>query len=1082
MTPDLAIRDSGLRTAGDRLCYLWVRIMNGETEAFRCVALRELTYIPIEAREDPDVLGKQWAAVRGLYNAGVDFVYTAAGIFTPVRVGVAQYYGAAAEGVSEETAAVEALRRMAAVEAVIANFPQARLADPLLTRVEWLLDFLVNRTKSNVLAILGHPDPRMARRGLGREGSLGDVDEDLASQQNEILFRGLAKLKEDFVFLVTAAHVGRRRLADGLVKVAEEAGNIASRRKGSINIGFSLSLPLLAAIAGTHAGGFSTTNSQAQGASDGVSQGWGRSHTDGQAHTDSQFESNTVGSSWGHSISQSDVQTKGHADSQGVATSQSASDTHGSSESSNWQRSHSASFSMGEQQTAGLSAVGQIHIGRNESLTERQGLSWGAQSGTFESHTDTTGVTQSQVSTDSVANSHGTSETWSDGGFAASTRGKGQADTVSQADGVQESAARSHADSLVRGAALGQSGVAGFAGGFSAGMIPGVSLGRSWQTEDDVADRLTEVLRGLESLLNQASAEGGFLTDAYLFTGSERGVKAGAALVPQAFHGPNVPTPVLTIPGGEATELMRTHALAFRPSNGRSERSGDPFAGLLWTDTATLLTAGQLAAYTAPGLFEESTAVTVQEKLPPLAFYPDMPGDVVLGHQYSPETGDLTDVPIRLTRERHFHTAFAGDTGYGKSVAAIRMAYETTLKWQLRTIALDFGTGWRALLNAPGLEDHVEIYQLWPGAVSPFRWNPLQVGRNIAPEIQWRAFCDIFGAISRLGVRRQVGEVRDALRQVYVAAGVLIDDPEVRGDAEWGTVRASEEADAETGAGTRLGALNSDARQRLAVRRSRRVGLTDLYSVIEDKFEATPPRDQMLRGVLEGILYRLHPLVQGAAAAQYAPGADTLALEDLARPWGLAVLEGGSFLDEFSKAFLLGWSAWHIYTDAVVRRIRRAAAPDEYLQIFFEEANKILSGIDYGQDDDGGGAAYTAEQFANMWRDSRKYGVWLHPITQSPALIPPGILSSCANLVVEQLKNPKDRDLVTAAIARSEKGFTDEEWRRFLARLPVARSVARFGYSPELAEQEPVLFRPLMLQVPEPTDEEIAAAMEVGRG
>ena len=26
-----------------------------------------------------------------------------------------------------------------------------------------------------------------------------------------------------------------------------------------------------------------------------------------------------------------------------------------------------------------------------------------------------------------------------------------------------------------------------------------------------------------------------------------------------------------------------------------------------------------------------------------------------------------------------------------------------------------------------------------------------------------------------------------------------------------------------------------------------------------------------------------------------------------------------------------------------------------------------------------------------MWRDSRKYGIWLHLITQSPSLIPPGI-------------------------------------------------------------------------------------------
>jgi hypothetical protein len=202
-----------------------------------------------------------------------------------------------------------------------------------------------------------------------------------------------------------------------------------------------------------------------------------------------------------------------------------------------------------------------------------------------------------------------------------------------------------------------------------------------------------------------------------------------------------------------------------------------------------------------------------------------------------------------------------------------------------------------------------------------------------------------------------------------------------------------------------------------------------------------------------------------------------LALEDLARPWGVMILEGGSFLDEFSKAFLLGWSAWHIYTDSVVRRIQRAAAPNEYLQIFFEEANKILSGTDYGDSDTGGGAQYTAEQFANMWRDSRKYGVWLHVITQSPALIPPGILSSCDNLIATQLKNPKDRDLVVAAVARSEKGFVDEAWRRFIARLPISQSVARLGYSFEMAEQEPILFRPLMLSVPEPSDEEIREAL-----
>ena len=48
-------------------------------------------YLPIETRDDPDLLGKQWAALRGLYNGNVDFLYTVAGIFAPTHIGVAQF-------------------------------------------------------------------------------------------------------------------------------------------------------------------------------------------------------------------------------------------------------------------------------------------------------------------------------------------------------------------------------------------------------------------------------------------------------------------------------------------------------------------------------------------------------------------------------------------------------------------------------------------------------------------------------------------------------------------------------------------------------------------------------------------------------------------------------------------------------------------------------------------------------------------------------------------------------------------------------------------------------------------------------
>ncbi len=263
----------------------------------------------------------------------------------------------------------------------------------------------------------------------------------------------------------------------------------------------------------------------------------------------------------------------------------------------------------------------------------------------------------------------------------------------------------------------------------------------------------------------------------------------------------------------------------------------------------------------------------------------------------------------------------------------------------------------------------------------------------------------------------------------------------------------------------------------MIVRRSQAVGLADLYAVIQDG--ARTQRDATLRGMLEGILFRLNPLVQGAAARQYAAGVDAIDINAITPgQWGVAVLEGGSFLDDFSKAFLLGWAAWHLYTDAVMQRKERGITEDARIQIIFEEANKVLSGMtaSAGGEEDGSGLS-VAEQFANMWRDSRKYGIWLHLVTQSPSLIPPGILSSCNNLVVMNLKKPKDRDLVTAALARSEKGLVDERWRRFLASLPIKRGVVRLGYTEDRAHMEPVYIEPLALQLPEPGTDEIVARL-----
>jgi hypothetical protein len=230
----------------------------------------------------------------------------------------------------------------------------------------------------------------------------------------------------------------------------------------------------------------------------------------------------------------------------------------------------------------------------------------------------------------------------------------------------------------------------------------------------------------------------------------------------------------------------------------------------------------------------------------------------------------------------------------------------------------------------------------------------------------------------------------------------------------------------------------------------------------------------MLTGVLEGILFRMNALVQGAASVQFAPGPDTTPMEDLAKPYGITIIEGGMFLDDFGKAFLLGWAGWHLYTDMVARRVHEVEDGEPLLQIFFEEANKIFGGVDAGGDDETGGVS-AAQRFGDMFRDARKYKARLHVITQAPSLIPQDIISSCNNLIVGFLKNPADKDLVLSALARSEKGFRDEEWRRFLSDMGIGMALGRLPYTMDRTQQRPFLFRPLQPTFKEPTDAEIAA-------
>lgn len=270
----------------------------------------------------------------------------------------------------------------------------------------------------------------------------------------------------------------------------------------------------------------------------------------------------------------------------------------------------------------------------------------------------------------------------------------------------------------------------------------------------------------------------------------------------------------------------------------------------------------------------------------------------------------------------------------------------------------------------------------------------------------------------------------------------------------------------------RLADLEPWERQLLAIERSKQVDLTMVYDRLEAIYRTLPKAQVTDQQAIKGILLRLKTFRFGQLAAMYGREEGSLAVEDLGLPHGLVILEGGH-LPEYAKAVVLSLIAWHLYQDAVIRR-RESIGQGKQTPLFlvFEEGNKIISGIPDRASDDRR-PAQASEIFQSMFRDAGKYNIFLAVLAQSPSELPPGILSSCNNLVVGQLKNPRDRDVVLPAIGKTEKGFWYVDYANFIGRMAVSLMILKLGLSQDIAQIEPMLIRPLMVTAPEPEDEEI---------
>ena len=450
---------------------------------------------------------------------------------------------------------------------------------------------------------------------------------------------------------------------------------------------------------------------------------------------------------------------------------------------------------------------------------------------------------------------------------------------------------------------------------------------------------------------------------------------------------------------------------------------------------------------------------------------PQVPAACTLGHLYAGT--ELTATPVYLDPDRHAHTVLCGDPGTGKTFAAQRLVYETSRHWQQRSVVFDWFDNWRQLQHAPGLDGMVTVRRLHVAGPQALRWNPLQVSRHSTCADHWRGLCDTFAAVFGLGPARQQPVLQTLLRDIYVRAGVLVQNELVYrrqpqptpllgypgavrdGPAHhqaqlysnetdgWYMVRDEVEAQLCGHAReTPLVDLTPAQQQVLGRHRSRAVDLHDLLRAGRQQQGGEPiPRG----GFMEGITFRVEAMTQGQAGSLLAQGPDIPDIcEIVPPPGGICVVEYGPALDRATRAFLAAWAAWQICQDHVATLSQlppESAFAAPHLQIVFEDADKIF--------------AHASHMCADMWLGTRTRGISLHCITQYPSRLPAGIVNTSPNAIVTQLQLPQELEFVQSWLGPRSKHFAGTQGAQYLRDTHRPDAICSLGDAPAPQRMRP---------------------------
>jgi len=171
---------------------------------------------------------------------------------------------------------------------------------------------------------------------------------------------------------------------------------------------------------------------------------------------------------------------------------------------------------------------------------------------------------------------HGTNEGTSTGHSTMHSESRSSMDTQSESWARARNAGQSHAEGRSVSQQQSRNFIQGVSGGMSTGLLPGISINRSWQTEAMWPSAWP--MFAPPGIACQSGFDGGRIHDQRLsIHRTQQGSAAAAALVPQPSRIKRTHA-CLTIQPLQADEAeLRAHAFTFTPWTELED--GDPFSG-----------------------------------------------------------------------------------------------------------------------------------------------------------------------------------------------------------------------------------------------------------------------------------------------------------------------------------------------------------------------------------------------------------------------------------------------------------------------------------------------------------------------